>query len=132
MYNKIEPNRFRSSCHTGNVVSLPLIYLTHMPDSYLDAAKGYPGKGETKTDVEKLEDDLLPNTDGCVLDSDYDLSYALALSLQDEEYIRQMALREEELAISAKRGQNQGNVKVYRPGDDVRWNSLVSDSLIVT
>ncbi len=100
-----------------------------MPDSYLDAAKGYSGKGETKTDVEKSEDDPLPNTDGCVLDDDYDLSHALALSLQEEEYVRQ---REEELAIAAKRGQNQGNVKVYRPGDNVRLNSIVSESLIVT
>eukprot|EP01084_Bolivina_argentea_P223602 378302_1 len=104
----------------------------HMPDSYLGAAKGYSGKEEAKTDVEKLEDDPLPYADGCVIDDDYDLSYALALSLQEEENVRLMSLREEELAIAAKRGQNQGNVKLYRPGDDVRWNSVVSENVIVT
>ncbi len=103
-----------------------------MPDSYLDAAKGYSGEVETKVDFEESESDSLPFTDGCVVDSDYDLSYALALSLQEEENIRLVSLREEELAIAVKRGQNQGNVKVYRPGDDMRWNSVVSKSLIVT
>ncbi len=95
----------------------------------MDAAKGSSGKQEAKIDVEELENDPLSYADGCVIDDDYDLSYALALSLQEEENAKSMALREEELAVAAKRGQNQGNVKLYRPGDVVRHNSVVSKNL---
>ncbi len=127
--SKSLPESVPSCCPSYILPHHPSRYIIYMRGSYLDAAKGSSGKEEAKIDVEELENGPLSYADGCVIDDDYDLSYALALSLQEEENAKSMALREEELAVAAKRGQNQGNVKLYRPGDVVRHNSVVSKNL---